>query len=116
MSMRTDRPTQHCRFGCFSHAPWAGRASSLPWRGFGRAAWSLLSDLAVGELADDVEVADVVGALLDQVEQDPLKCRGYAEEGEAAFELRSCRRHSSPYPYLAEARETGTGKDILAPL
>src|ERR1700733_1391220 len=29
-------------------------------------AWSLLSDLAVGELADDVEVADVAGVLLDQ--------------------------------------------------
>jgi hypothetical protein len=40
------------------------------------AAWSLLSDLAVGKLADDVEVADVAGVLLDQVEQDPLKCRG----------------------------------------
>jgi hypothetical protein len=82
-----------------SRAPWTGRASSLPWRGFGRAAWLLLSDLAVGELADDVEVADVAGALLDQVEQDPPKCRGYAAEGEAAFEPRSCRQHSSPYPH-----------------
>jgi hypothetical protein len=84
----------------------------LSWRGLGRAAWSLLSDLAGGELADDMEVADVVGVLLDQLGQD----RSSAEEGEAAFELRPCRRHSSPYPHLAEARETGTGKDILAPL
>jgi GNAT superfamily N-acetyltransferase len=36
---------------------------------------SLLSGLAVGEFADDVEVADVAGVLLEQVEQDPLECR-----------------------------------------
>jgi hypothetical protein len=38
----------------------------------GRQPGPLLSDLAVGELADDVEVADLAGVLLDQVEQDPL--------------------------------------------
>jgi hypothetical protein len=32
-----------------------------------------LPDLAVGELTDDVEVADVAGVLLQQVEQDPLQ-------------------------------------------
>jgi hypothetical protein len=34
-----------------------------------------LSGLAVGEFAADVEVADVAGVLLQQVEQDPLECR-----------------------------------------
>jgi hypothetical protein len=103
-------------FGCVSRAPWTGRASRLPWRGLGRTAWSLLSDLAIGELADDVEGGRPSGALLDEVEQDPLKCRRYASEGEATFEPRSGRQHSSPHPHLAEARETSTGKDILAPL
>jgi hypothetical protein len=32
-----------------------------------------LSDLAVGELADDVEVAEVAGVFLEQVKQDALK-------------------------------------------
>ena len=50
----------------------------------------VVSDLAIGELADDVEVADVAGALLDQVEQDPLKCRRYASESEATFGPRNC--------------------------
>jgi hypothetical protein len=36
---------------------------------------SLLSGLAVGEFADDVEVANVPGVLLKQVEQDPVKRR-----------------------------------------
>ncbi len=31
------------------------------------------SDLAVGELGDDVEMAEVTGVLLQQVEQDPLQ-------------------------------------------
>ena len=31
------------------------------------------ADLAVGELADDVEMAEVTGVLLQQVEQDPLQ-------------------------------------------
>ena len=52
---------------------WTGEPPA--WRGPGRPAWSLLSYLAIRELADDVEVADVAGVLLDQVEQDPLKCR-----------------------------------------
>ena len=60
----------------FRVAPLTGRASRLPWRGSYRAGWSLLSELAGGELADDVEVAEVAGVLLGQVEQDPLKrCR-----------------------------------------
>jgi hypothetical protein len=37
---------------------------------------ALLSELAVGELGDDVEVAEVAGVLLEQVKQDPLECRG----------------------------------------
>jgi hypothetical protein len=49
------------------------------------------------------------------VEQDPLKCRGYAAEGEAAFEPRSCRQHSSPHPHLAEARETGPARTSSRP-
>jgi hypothetical protein len=32
-----------------------------------------LSDLAAGELGDDVEVAEVTGVLLQQVEQYPLE-------------------------------------------
>jgi hypothetical protein len=35
----------------------------------------LLSNLAVDELADDVEMTDVAGVLLEQVEQNPLECR-----------------------------------------
>ncbi len=31
---------------------------------------------AVDELTDDVEVSDVPGVLLDEVEQDPFECRG----------------------------------------
>jgi hypothetical protein len=31
------------------------------------------ADLAVGELGDDVEMAEVTGVLLQQVEQDPLQ-------------------------------------------
>jgi hypothetical protein len=34
---------------------------------------TLFSDLAVGEFADDVEVAEVAGVLLEQMEQDPLE-------------------------------------------
>jgi hypothetical protein len=40
----------------------------------GYAGWprpSLLAGLAAGEFADDVQVADVAGVLLEQVEQDP---------------------------------------------
>jgi hypothetical protein len=36
---------------------------------------TLFSGPAVGELADDVEVTNVPGVLLEQVEQDPLKRR-----------------------------------------
>jgi hypothetical protein len=33
----------------------------------------LLSGLAAGELADDIQVADVAGVLLEQVKQDPFQ-------------------------------------------
>ena len=36
-------------------------------------ALSSFSDLAVGELGDDVEMAEVTGVLLQQVGQDPLQ-------------------------------------------
>jgi hypothetical protein len=39
----------------------------------GRPRRSLLSGLAAGEFADNIQVADVAGVLLEQVEQDPLQ-------------------------------------------
>src|SRR6266536_5637094 len=42
--------------------------------GSGQAGW-LLAGLASGELADDVEMADMTGVLLEQVEQDALQGR-----------------------------------------
>ena len=43
--------------------------------GFARRAWSL-PELTVGEFGDDVEVSEVAGVLLNQMEQDALERRG----------------------------------------
>src|SRR5262245_65078444 len=56
--------------------PWGRGSWRLDFTGYaGRPRRSSLSGLAAGELADDVEVADVAGVLLKQVEQDPLERR-----------------------------------------
>src|SRR3954454_6455242 len=64
-----------------------------------------LADRAVGELADDVEVAEVPGVLLEHVEQDPAERRRLLQGGAPAahpgpIAEPSGRRHLARAPAL----------------